>query len=76
MGIPSQYNLLVASFFNKTINKKDLSNTIQKFKKQMKLSKNDACQILNDLYIKKDLDSMWLVKPHFDSKERRLNSLF
>ena len=33
MGIPSQYNLLVASFFNKTINKKDLSNAIQKFKK-------------------------------------------
>ena len=32
MGIPTQYNLLVASFPDKVINKKDLSNAIQKFK--------------------------------------------
>jgi len=28
LGIPIQYNLLVASFPNKVINKKDLSNAI------------------------------------------------
>ena len=42
MGIPNQYNLLLASFPGKTINRKDLSNAIQKFKKQMKPSGNDA----------------------------------
>ncbi|PKY61142.1 hypothetical protein RhiirA4_412890, partial [Rhizophagus irregularis] len=31
MGMPNQYNLLVASFPDKTINRKDLSNAIQKF---------------------------------------------
>ncbi len=33
MSISTQYNLLVASFLNKVINKKDLSNAIQQFKK-------------------------------------------
>ncbi len=43
MDISTQYNLLVVSFLNKVINKKDLSNAIQQFKKQVKSSKNDAC---------------------------------
>lgn len=55
MGIPNQYNLLVASFPDKTINRKDLSNAIQKFKKQMKSSRNDACQMLTELYSKKKI---------------------
>ncbi|GBC52446.2 protein FAR1-RELATED SEQUENCE 5-like [Rhizophagus irregularis DAOM 181602=DAOM 197198] len=76
MGIPSQYNLLVASFPNKTINKKDLSNAIQKFKLQMTPSRNDACQVLNNLYLEKEKNPLWLVKPRFDTDERRLNSLF
>ncbi|CAB4479697.1 unnamed protein product [Rhizophagus irregularis] len=76
MGIPSQYNLLVASFPNKTINKKDLSNAIQKFKLQMTPPRNDACQVLNDLYLEKEKNPLWLVKPRFDTDERRLNSLF
>ncbi|CAG8776136.1 4876_t:CDS:2 [Cetraspora pellucida] len=42
MGIATQYNLLVASFPQKVINKKDLSNMIQRFKKQVKPDKNDA----------------------------------
>ena len=53
MGISIQYNLLVASFPNKVINKKNLSNAIQHFKKQAKPSKNDACQMLTELYLKK-----------------------
>jgi hypothetical protein len=76
MGITNQYNLLVASFPDKVINRKDLSNAIQKFKKQMKPNRNDACQMLNELYLKKENNPMWVVKPRFDPEERRLNSLF
>ncbi|EXX56200.1 hypothetical protein RirG_218330 [Rhizophagus irregularis DAOM 197198w] len=76
LGIPTQYNLLVASFPNKVINKKDLSNAIQQFKKQVKPIKNDACQILTELYLKKDDDPRWIIKSRFDHRERRLNSLF
>ena len=32
--------------------------------------------MLTDLYSKKDDDPRWIVKPRFDSEERRLNSLF
>ena len=32
--------------------------------------------MLTELYLKKDDDLMWIVKPRFDPKERRLNSLF
>ena len=53
IGISTQYNLLVALFPDKIINKKDLSNAIQRFKKQAKPSKNDACQMLTKLYLKK-----------------------
>ncbi|CAB5358760.1 unnamed protein product [Rhizophagus irregularis] len=76
LGISTQYNLLVASFPNKVINKKDLSNAIQQFKKQAKLIKNDACQMLTELYLKKDDNPRWIIKPRFDHGERRLNSLF
>ncbi|CAB4405904.1 unnamed protein product [Rhizophagus irregularis] len=76
LGISTQYNLLVASFPNKVINKKDLSNAIQQFKKQAKPIKNDACQMLTELYLKKDDDPRWIIKPRFDYGERRLNSLF
>jgi len=76
MGISTQYNLLVALFPDKIINKKDLSNAIQQFKKQTKPNKNDACQMLTNLYLKKDDDPRWIIKPRFDSEERRLNSLF
>ncbi|GBC40947.2 protein FAR1-RELATED SEQUENCE 5-like [Rhizophagus irregularis DAOM 181602=DAOM 197198] len=76
MGISTQYNLLVALFPDKVINKKDLSNAIQQFKKQVKPSKNDACQMLTELYLKKDDDPRWIIKPRFDVGERRLNSLF
>lgn len=76
MGISTQYNLLAASFPNKIINKKDLSNVIQQFKKHAKPIKNDACQMLTDLYLKKDNDPRWIIKPRFDHGERRLNSLF
>ena len=75
MGISTQYNLLVALFPNKVINKKDLSNAIQQFKKQVKPNKNDACQMLTELYSKKEDDPRWIIKPRFD-EERRLNSLF
>ncbi|GET52980.1 hypothetical protein GLOIN_2v1789397 [Rhizophagus irregularis DAOM 181602=DAOM 197198] len=54
LGISTQYNLLVASFPNKVINKKDLT----------------------ELYLKKDDDPRWIIKPRFDHGERRLNSLF
>ncbi|GES75259.1 hypothetical protein GLOIN_2v1476734 [Rhizophagus clarus] len=76
MGLSTQYNLLVALFPDKVINKKDLSNAIQQFKKQAKPSKNDACQMLTELYLKKDEDPRWIIKPRFDVGERRLNSLF
>jgi hypothetical protein len=76
LGISTQYNLLVASFPNKVINKKDLSNAIQQFKKKAKPVKNDACQMLTELYLKKDDDPRWIIKPRFDHGERRLNSLF
>ncbi|CAG8622557.1 5945_t:CDS:10, partial [Cetraspora pellucida] len=42
LDLPTQYNLLVASFPGHIINRKDLSNAIQQFKSQAKLSKNDA----------------------------------
>src|SRR6266542_188247 len=76
LDISTQYNLLVASFSTKTINKKDLSNAIQQFKKKAKPIKNDACQMLTKLYSKKDNDPRWIIKPHFNHGERRLNSLF
>ncbi|GET01574.1 protein FAR1-related sequence 5-like [Rhizophagus clarus] len=76
MGLSTQYNLLVALFPDKVINKKDLSNAIQQFKKQAKPSKIDACQMLTELYLKKDEDPRWIIKPRFDVGERRLNSLF
>src|ERR1700722_5487450 len=76
IGISTQYNLLVALFPDRVINKKDLSNAIQRFKKQAKPSKNDACQMLTELYLKKEDDPRWIVKPRFDFEERRLNSLF
>jgi len=76
IGITTQYNLLIASFSDKVINKKDLNNAIQQFKKQIKSSKNDACYMLTDLYLKKDDDPRWIIKSYFNSKERRLNSLF
>ncbi|CAG8522546.1 8356_t:CDS:2, partial [Cetraspora pellucida] len=40
-SLPTQYNLLVALFPNQVINKKDLSNAIQRFKSQTKSNKND-----------------------------------
>ncbi|CAG8737952.1 2923_t:CDS:2, partial [Dentiscutata erythropus] len=49
LGMAIQYNLLSTLFPDKKINKKDLSNTIQKYKKQLKPQKNDACQTLADL---------------------------
>src|SRR6266498_3234255 len=76
MGIPTQYNLLVASFPGKVINKKNLSNAIQQFKKQAKSNKNNACQMLTELYLNKEDDPRWIIKPCFDFEERRLNSLF
>src|SRR6266496_3238870 len=76
MGMSTQYSLLEALFPDKIINKKDLSNVIQQFKKQAKPNKNDACQMLTNLYLKKDDDPRWIIKPRFDSEERRLNSLF
>jgi hypothetical protein len=76
MGISTQHNLLTALFSDKVINKKDLSNAIQQFKKQVKPIKNDACQMLTNLYLKKDDDLRWITRPRFDSGERRLNSLF
>ncbi|RGB23186.1 hypothetical protein C1646_774890 [Rhizophagus diaphanus] len=42
IGISTQYNLLVTLFSDKVINKKDLNNAIQQFKKQAKPNKNDA----------------------------------
>ena len=68
--------MLVALFPDKVINKKDLSNAIQQFKKQAKPSKNDACQMLTELYLNKEDDPRWIIKPRFDFEERRLNSLF
>ncbi len=56
ISITTQYNLLVASFLDKVINKKDLSNAIQQFKKQIKPSKNDVYYMLTDLYLKKNDD--------------------
>ncbi|PKY42847.1 hypothetical protein RhiirA4_507429 [Rhizophagus irregularis] len=76
MGVSTQYNLLVALFPNNVINKKDLSNAIQRFKKKVKPDKNDACQMLTELYLKKEEDPRWIIKPRFDYEERRLNSLF
>src|SRR4051794_10445679 len=76
MGMSTQYNLLVALFPNKIINKKNLSNAIQQFKKQANPSKNDACQMLIELYLKKNNDPRWIIKPRFNSEERGLNSLF
>ena len=32
--------------------------------------------MLTELYLKKDDDPRWIIKPHFDHGERRLNSLF
>ena len=63
MGIATQYNLLVASFPQKVINKKDLNNAIQRFKKQVKPDKNDACNMLTMLYLKKDNNPRWIIKP-------------
>ncbi|CAB4384793.1 unnamed protein product [Rhizophagus irregularis] len=74
IGMSNQYNLLVASFSDKTINRKDLSNAIQKFKKQIVPDKNDTCQMLTELYLEKKNNLMWI--RWFDSKERKLNSLF
>ncbi|CAB4375037.1 unnamed protein product [Rhizophagus irregularis] len=62
LGISTQYNLLVASFPNKVINKKGLSKAIQQFKKQAKPIKNDTCQMLTELYLKKDDDPRWIIK--------------
>ena len=76
MSMSTQYNLLVALFSNRIINKKDLSNAIQQFKKQVKPNKNDVCQMLTELYAKKENDPRWIIKPRFDHEERRLNSLF
>ena len=76
LNISIQYNLLVVSFLTKTISKKDLSNAIQQFKKKAKPIKNDVCQMLTELYSKKDNDPRWIIKPCFDYGERRLNSLF
>ena len=32
--------------------------------------------MLTELYLKKDEDSRWIIKPRFDYGEKRLNSLF
>ena len=69
MDISTQYNLLVALFPDKVINKKDLSNAIQQFKKQAKPSKNDACQMLTELYLKKEDDPRWIIKLHLILKK-------
>ena len=65
-----QYNLLEALFPDKIINKKNLNNAIQQFKKQAKPNKNDACQMLTNLYLKKDDDPRWIIKPRFDSEKK------
>ncbi|CAG8520091.1 15270_t:CDS:2 [Racocetra fulgida] len=70
LDISMQYDLLTASFPDKKINKKDLSNAIQHYKKKAKLQKNDACQTLTNLYLKKENDPLWAVKPKFDLDER------
>ncbi|CAG8717601.1 15457_t:CDS:2 [Cetraspora pellucida] len=60
MGLITQYNLLVASFLRKIINKKDQSNAIQRFKSQIKPNKNDAYKMLDNLYSKKEENLMWI----------------
>ncbi len=69
LNISIQYNLLVVSFLTKTISKKDLSNAIQQFKKKAKPIKNDVCQMLTELYSKKDNDPRWIIKPRFDHEK-------
>ena len=32
--------------------------------------------MLTNLYLKKDDNPIWIIKPRFDSEERRLNLLF
>ncbi|CAG8636786.1 17316_t:CDS:2 [Racocetra fulgida] len=62
LSISMQYNLLTASFSDKKVNKKDLSNAIEHYKKQLKPQKID--------------DPLWIVKSNFDLDERRLTELF
>ncbi|RIB08944.1 hypothetical protein C2G38_2210254 [Gigaspora rosea] len=58
LDISIQYNLLTASFPDKKVNKKDLSNAIERYKKQLKPQQNNACQTLTNLYLKKDKDPL------------------
>jgi hypothetical protein len=70
------YPLLRAKFPDHPIFKKDLYNAIQKFKVGQKDTiKNDAVNLLYNLYDRKQQDPEWLFEFQLSEEDRRLTSL-
>ncbi|CAG8646304.1 2115_t:CDS:2, partial [Gigaspora rosea] len=66
MGSKQIYSLLVASFPEQVICKKDLYNAIQKFKAPYTQRQGNAQHIINKLLILKDQEPGWIINTRLD----------
>ncbi|CAG8699944.1 6794_t:CDS:1 [Dentiscutata erythropus] len=76
MGSKQIYPLLVANFPEQFICKKDLYNTIQKFKALYAQCQGDVQHIINKLLMLKDQEPGWIINTRLDPFDNRLVSLF
>ncbi|CAB4484277.1 unnamed protein product [Rhizophagus irregularis] len=76
MGSKQIYPLLVASFPDQYIYKRDLYNAIQKFKSPLTNRHGDAQNMINKLFELKDQEPGWIIYTRLDSFDNRLVGLF
>ncbi|EXX66232.1 hypothetical protein RirG_125810 [Rhizophagus irregularis DAOM 197198w] len=76
MGSKQIYPLLVASFPDQYIYKRDLYNAIQKFKSPLTNRHGDAQNMINKLFELKDQEPGWIIYTRLDPFDNRLVGLF
>lgn len=76
MGSKQIYLLLVVSFPDQYIHKRDLYNAIQKFKSPLTNRHGDAQNTINKLFELKDHEPGWIIYTRLDPFDNRLMGLF
>lgn len=76
MGSKQIYPLLVASWPDQYIHKRDLYNAIQKFKSPLTNRHGDAQNMINKLFELKDQEPGWIIYTRLDPFDNRLVGLF
>ena len=76
MGSKQIYPLLVASFPDQYIHRRDLYNAIQRFRSPLTNRHGDAQNMINKLFELKDQDPGWIIYTRLDPFDNRLVGLF